>query len=96
MAINNPPSLGATTAAARTLPPRPNPNDPIRGDHMNPYGKTRSAMNMSWIVAAIIVTVLVLGYVYMQQGTSTLPPGSIGKTDQTQPVTPSQSTPTTP
>jgi hypothetical protein len=29
--------------------------DPQRGDHMNPYGKTRGATSIYWIVGALLV-----------------------------------------
>jgi len=34
-------------------------HDPQRGDHMNPYGKTRGATKMYWIVGGLIVAMIV-------------------------------------
>ena len=39
-------------------------NDPQRGDHMNPYGKTRGAGTVYWTVGALL-TVLVVALLFV-------------------------------
>ena len=39
-------------------------HDPLRGDHMNPYGKTRGATKMYWIVGALILVMIVALFIF--------------------------------
>ena len=39
-------------------------HDPQRGDHMNPYGKSRGATKMYWIVGALIVAMIVALFIF--------------------------------
>jgi hypothetical protein len=38
--------------------------DPQRGDHMNPYGKTRGATTVYWIVAALLAIAALAVVIY--------------------------------
>jgi hypothetical protein len=38
--------------------------DPQRGDHMNPYGKTRGAITVYWIVAALLAIAALAVLIY--------------------------------
>ena len=94
MAINpTPPGIEPT--APGSVPPRQNPDDPMRGDHMNPYGKTRGAGRMYWVVGAIVVAILVIGFIFMRQPPATVPPAS-QTTGETAPAEPVPVTPTPP
>ena len=82
-------------------PPRPgDPNDPVRGDRMNPYVRPRGTKTTYWTVGALVVLVLVVAFFFMRQQPATLPPASqtTGETVPTQPVpvTPTQPEPTAP
>ena len=37
-----------------------NPLDPQRGDHMNPYGRSRGGRAMMWVIGGMLLAVAVL------------------------------------
>jgi hypothetical protein len=39
-------------------------HDPQRGDHMNPFGKTKGGAKMYWIVGALIVAMIVALFIF--------------------------------
>ena len=67
---------------------------------MNPYGKTRGASKMYWVVGAIVIAALVIWFGLLRERPATQPPASqtTGETTPTptEPTPPATTTPTVP
>lgn len=98
MAIHPTPPGLKPTPGPRIDPNDPmfsNPNDQMRGNPMNPYGRTGGTMKLYWMVGAIVIITLVIGFFFMRQQ-PTIQPMTSHTTEDTVPTQPVPVTPTQP
>lgn len=61
-------------------------SDPLLKDRPDPYVRPRGTRNTYWIIGALIVAVLVIGFFFMRQPPATVPPAA-STTSETSPAT---------